>query len=176
MIHPPLTAMRIPTMRNRLLGCALLLPMLAALVATAQDEKTGVRYGFDYNATLYPQKTPAETIQSIVNAIDNKRVDYLLAQIAEPKYVDAQVAQYKEQFTKGKDEARTFLAFDRLAKETVEYFLSDPLVVKELRLFAKDGKWDVEDDVATGTAKGVPARKVFLKHLGDRWFLENRQQ
>ena len=37
------------------------LPMLAALVATAQDEKKeGVRYGFDYNPTLYPQKTPAE--------------------------------------------------------------------------------------------------------------------
>jgi hypothetical protein len=166
-------------MRNRVRACVLLLPMLAALGATAQDEKPakeGVRYGFDCNEALYPQKTPAETIASIVKAIDNKRVDYLLAQIADPKYVDAQVAQYKTVYTKGKDEARTFLAFDRLVNETVEYFLSDPVLVKELRLFAKDGKWDVDDDVATGTAKGVPARKVFFKHIGDRWFLENRQQ
>src|SRR5438477_356654 len=83
--------------------------------------------GFDYNQSLYPQKTPAETIGSIVKAIDNKRIDYMLAQIAEPKFVDAQVAQYKALFTKGKDEARTFLAFDRLVNETVEYFLSDPV-------------------------------------------------
>jgi hypothetical protein len=172
--------MRIHAMRNRLLGCALLLPMLAALMATAQDEKPakeGVRYGFDYNQSLYPQKTPAETIGSIVKAIDNKRIDYMLAQIAEPKFVDGQVAQYKALFTKGKDEARTFLAFDRLVNETIEYFLSDPVLVKELRQFAnKDAKWEVEDDVATGTVKGVPARKVFFKRIGERWFLENRQQ
>jgi hypothetical protein len=165
-------------MRNRVLGCILLLPLLAVLHAPAQDDKPadGVRYGFDYNQSLYPQKTPAEAIASIVKAIDNKRVDYMLAQIAEPKFVDDQVAQYKALITAGKDEARTFRAFDRLVKETVEYFLSDPVLVKELRQFAKDAKWDVDGDVATGTAKGVAARKVFFKQMGGRWFMENRQQ
>jgi hypothetical protein len=166
-------------MRNRLLGFIVLVPAFAALTVAAQDEKAdkeSARYGFDYNPALYPQKTPNEALKSIVKAIDNKRVDYLLAQLADPKYVDAQVATYRALFTKGKDEARTFLAFDRLANETVEYFASDPVLVKELRLFARDAKWEVEDEVATGSVKDVPGRKVFLKHIGERWFLENRQQ
>jgi len=166
-------------MRIRLLGCFVLVPALVAMTATAQDEKPdkeSARFGFDYTPSLYPQKTPNEAVKSIVKAIDNKRVDYLLAQLADPKYVDAQVAQYRALFTKGKEEARTFLAFDRLVNETVEYFLSDPVLVKELRLFARDAKWDVEDDVAAGSVKDVPGRKVFLKHIGERWFLENRQQ
>jgi hypothetical protein len=163
-------------MRNRLLGLAVFLPVLFALTAAAQDEKDAPRYGFDYNHALYPQKKPDEAIRSIVKAIDGKRIDYLLAQLADPKYVDSQVAQYKALYTKGKDDARTFLAFDRLVNETVEYYLSDPILLKELRMFARDGKWDVEEDVATGTVKDVPARKVFLKKIGERWFLENRQQ
>jgi hypothetical protein len=166
-------------MRNRLPVLALFLPVALALGAAAQDEKPeqeARRYGFDYNHALYPQKKPEEAIKSIVKAIDGKRVDYLLAQLADPKYVDSQIAQYKANFTTGKDDARTFRAFDRLVNETVEYFLSDPLLIKELRQFARDGKWEIEEDVATGTVKDVPARKVFLRKIGDRWFLENRQQ
>jgi hypothetical protein len=162
---------------------ALLLAALPALTAAAQDEEKKPppmvdlrRYGFDYSPQLYPQKSPKDAIKSIVKAIDAKRVDYLLAQLADPKYVDARVAEYKAFFPKGKDEVRALLAFDRLVSETVAYYLDDPLLVRELRLFARDAAWDVADDVATGTVKEVPARKVFLRQIGDRWFLENRQQ
>jgi hypothetical protein len=157
----------------------LAVPALFTLAATAQDDKPppkeAPRYGFSYN-DLYSQKSPKDAIQSVVKAIDARRVDYLLAQIAEPKFVDGQVAQYRQQFTKGKDETQTFLAFDKLVSDTVDYFLGDPILIKELRLFARDGMWDVADDVATGTAKGVPSRKVFFKRIGERWFLENKQQ
>ena len=86
------------------------------------------------------------------------------------------MADYRAESPAGKEEARTSLAFNRLVSETVAYFLTDPILVKELRQFAKDAKWDVDEDLATGTLKEVAARKVFLKRLGDRWFLENRQQ
>jgi hypothetical protein len=181
MIVPkPFAPARVTLGRVGLFGVALLL-MLFGRAATAQDEKKEppkdeARYGFAYSPILYAQKTPKEAITSIVKAIDTKRVDYLLAHLADPKYVDAQVAEYRPQFPKFKDEARTVLAFDRLVRETVDYYFSDPALVRELRVFARDGAFDVNEDAAVGVAKDLPARKMFFKRIGDRWFLENRQQ
>jgi hypothetical protein len=163
-------------MRTRPFRYTLLLSALLAVGVIAQEPENPPRYGFDYNPVLYPQKKPDDAIKSIVKAIDAKRVDYLLAQLADPKFVDAQVADYRALFPRGKEDARTFLAFDRLVTDTVQYFLSDPILVKELRKFAAEASWEVEDALATGTRKDVPARKVFLRRIGDRWFLENRQQ
>ena len=174
--------MRKRPVRPCMLATTLLLLALSTAPTTAQDDEKKAppkdlpRYGFDYVPTLYPQKTPKEALTSIVKAIDQQRVDYLLAQLADPIYVDAQVAEYRPQFAKNKPDARTFLAFDRLVQDTVAYYLSDPLLVRELRLFARDGAWEVNDDAATGVHKDVPARKMFLRRIGERWFLENRQQ
>lgn len=172
-------------MRYRLLGLALVLPALLTVGARGQDEEkkapppasNPTRYGFDYNPTLYPQKTPKETMASIVKAIDTKRVDYLLAQLADPKFVDGQVAQYRSLFPNGTEAARTFLAFEKVTGATVQHLLADPILVKEMRLFARDAAWEEkEDNTSVGTLKDVPARKVFLKRIGERWYLENRQQ
>jgi hypothetical protein len=152
-----------------------LLVLLAALAAPAQDKGTP-RYGFDHVPNVYAQKTPKEAVASVVKAIDANRIDYLLAQLADPKYVDRQVADYKAFFPSAKDEARTFLAFDKLVSETAAYFQSDPVLIRELRLFAREGTWDVNEDIATGSVKEVPARKVFLRRMGERWYMENRQQ
>jgi hypothetical protein len=134
------------------------------------------RFGFNVDEVLYPQKTPPETMKSIVTAIDRKRVDYLLAQIVDPVHVDYWVDQYKQDISLGKEEGRRLLAFEKLARETILYYQNDPLIVKDLRVFAKEAKWSDEGDVAVGTVDTIPARKVFLKKIGDRWFLENRQQ
>jgi hypothetical protein len=147
-------------------------------LAPAQDDakKASRRFGFDVDEVIYPQKMPAEAMKSIVTAIDRKRVDYLLAQLADPAWVDYWVYQYKQEFTLGKEEGRRLLAFERLTKETNLYYQNDPLIVKDLRVFAKDAKWAEEGETAIGTVETIPARKVYLKKVGDRWFLENRQQ
>jgi len=148
-----------------------------ATVASSQDDdkKVPPRFGFAYNAELYPQKKPQEALKSVIRAIDGKRVDYLLAQLADPKFVDAQVANYQASIGKADPEVRTLAAFGRFVEDTIGYFQSDPVIVKELRLFARDGQWEVDDMLATATLKGSP-RKVFFKQIGDRWYLENRQQ
>jgi hypothetical protein len=173
----PLNANRKPVLRCAVLAVLALVPLLTAV---AQDEekkgKEAVRFGFDANLTVYPQKMPKDTIGSVVKAIDNKRIDYLLAQLADPRFVDTQINEYRPLFPKAKDEAATFLAFDRLVAETVQHFQSDPILVKDLRRFARDAEWEVNDDVAVGALKDLAARKVFLKRIGERWFLENRQQ
>ena len=142
-------------MRNRLLYPALLLLVLPALAPSAQDEekkppKERPRYGFEASPILYPQATPKETIASVVKAIDAQRVDYMLAQLADPKFVDTQVAEYRRLFPNSKGDAQEFFAFDKLVNETVAYYLSDPILLRELRLFARDGVWEMADDAATG--------------------------
>jgi hypothetical protein len=161
----------------RLARCAAVLALVVLGTASpAQDKKAASRYGFDVNETTYPQKTPADAMNSIARAIERKKVDYLLAQMADPAYVDYWVERYKGDFTQAKEEGKRLLAFDRLVRETTDYFLNDPLIVRDLRIFAKDAKWEEKDDIAVGTVESIPARKVFLKKVGDRWFLENKQQ
>jgi len=147
--------------------------------AVAQDaakQKPPRRFGFEVDETTYPQKSPAEAMKSIAILLDRGRVDYLLAHLSDPSYVDHWVERYKANFPQGKADARHLLAFDRLVRETTKYFDNDPLIVKDLRMFAKEAKWSEEGNVATGSVDTIPARKVFLRKIGERWFLENKQE
>ncbi len=144
----------------------------------AQDlaKKPAVRFGFDVDELTYSQKTPDEAMKSIAKALDRKKADYLLAHIADPFYVDYWINQYKKDFTKGTEKGKELLAFDRLVAETNLYFQNDPLIVRDLRVFSREGKWEEKDDLAIGTVESIPARKVYLRKIGERWFLENKQQ
>ena len=160
-------------------GVMLLVLVLLGAAAAAQDEgkkKTPPRFGFDMDEMTFPQKSPAEAMKSIAAALGCKKVDYLLAHLADPSYVDYWVDRYKVEFPEGKEEGRRLLAFDRLVRETNRYFEDDPLIVKDLQIFAKEAKWAEEGGLATGTVDTIPARKVFLRKIGERWFLENKQQ
>ncbi|HZZ82076.1 MAG TPA: hypothetical protein VFE62_26490 [Gemmataceae bacterium] len=161
----------------------MIVPMLLigviVCLSHAQDEakkKAPLRYGYDVDESTYPQKTPAEAMGSIVKALDRLKVDYLLAQMADPLYVDYWVDQYKKEISEGKEQGRRILAFERLARETANYYLNDPLLVRDLHVFAKEAKWEEKEDLAIGTVESIPARKVFLRKLGERWFIENKQQ
>jgi hypothetical protein len=167
-------------MNHGIRGCATLVALILwCAFSPAQDEvkkKAPPRFGFDVDETTFPQKNPAEAMKSIGIALDRKKVDYLLAHMADPTYVDSWVERYKQDFKQGKEEGKRLLAFDRLVGETNRYFQNDPLILKDLRIFAKEAKWTEEGDLATGAVETIPARKVFLKKIGDRWFLENKQQ
>src|SRR5260370_14709161 len=52
------------------------------------------RYGYAAQPKLYPQKTPRETLESIIKAIIDQRMEYKLAHLADPEYVDGRVARY----------------------------------------------------------------------------------
>jgi hypothetical protein len=161
----------------RLAATGLALATLCAFAdAQGEKKKTPFRFGFDVDEKTYPQKTPEETMGSIARAVDRQRVDYLLAQLADPLYVDYWVDRYKADVTKGRDDGKRLVAFERLTRETIGYYQDDPLIVRDLRIFAKEGKWEEKDDLAIGSADKVPARKIFLRKIGERWFLENRQQ
>jgi len=150
--------------------------LLVNLGFAQESAKFNKRYGFDVNPPFYPQKTPQETLLSMGKAAENNRMDYLVAHLADPRFVDETVINYKNSMRQGSDKSKDFLAFDRLVHETTQYFLEDPTLLKELRRFAKEGEWEINENQAVGSIKAIQGRKVFLRKLEDRWFLENKQQ
>ncbi len=138
--------------------------VLGTQVLAGQEAGLSSRYGIPLNTRLYPQNTPKDALASVISAINNKRINYLLAQLTEPTFVDRRV---KELY--GGD-------FDELVRETTAKLGNEPGSVKELSRFLKDGEWEVADTTATARLKDIKDRQVFLRKVGDRWFLENRQK
>jgi hypothetical protein len=169
-------------MMQRIRIVVLLLPLVAigsASIAEDEPKKKAPlprRFGFDVDEETYSQQSPEQTMRSIAKALDRKKIDYLLAHLADPAYVDYWVKRYQTEVAKGGDDAKRLLAFERLVTETNRYYSNDPLIVRDLRVFAKDAKWAEDGDAAVGTIDSIPTRKVYLRKIGERWFLENKQQ
>jgi hypothetical protein len=66
-------------------------------------------------------------------------------------------------------------AFKQVVADVKAKIADDPEAVKELKRFARDGTVAEAGDGATITLRDVKERKVFLKKVGNRWFVENKQ-
>jgi HEAT repeat protein len=142
---------------------AVLIAVLSVASASGQGKKLNSRYGIDVDIDTFPQKTAKEALGSVVKAMQQKRIDYLIAQLTDPKFADQRIKEVHG----GK--------FEGLVQETTTKLLDDPETVKQLQRFVKDGDWKVEDETAVATVKDVKDR-VFFRKLEDRWFLENRNR
>jgi hypothetical protein len=140
-------------------------------------EKVVLRYRIPANYDRYPQEKPNVALASTVKAIELGQVDYMLAHLADPAFVDKRVEQYRAQ-VKGDvpEESKTLLAFDRLVNETKDHFKDDPTIVKELQQFARSATWDNKDSSAEAQLSSVPAHRVFMKKIQQLWYLEDRQK
>jgi len=149
------------------LGVALYLTMLYVPALPAQavkDDLPPSRYGVIENLTRYPQADAKQAFASVLKAIEDQRFDYLLAHLAEPQFVDDRVKQVYG----GK--------FDELVRETRTKLTDNPATVKELERFLKEGEWQDSKGTATATLKDVKDRGLFMKKIGERWYLENKQK
>jgi hypothetical protein len=117
------------------------------------------RYGINADYKSYPQATPKETLASLLKAVEDKHVDYALAHLADPHWVEERVKQLD-----GK--------FEDLVKECRETKLN-AAAVKQLRRFMQDGEWKVEEKIAEVVLKDVNDRSVRFYKVDDRWFMEN---
>ncbi len=160
-------------------------PLLAlALFATTGAQPAGkdkdkavIRFRIEADFERYPQKTPQEALASVLKALEDKRIDYLLAHLADPAFVQAKLKVLKSQMPRAlADESKDTLAFQRLVKATTEHFQDDPSKVRELGRFARDGEWDADDKLALATLKALPTRKVYLKKVDGRWHLQDRDK
>lgn len=147
----------------RLLALLLLAALIGVSGRTHAQAKTDRRFGIDYEPDNYSQKTAKEALASVVRAIDARKVDYLLAQLADPGYVDKRVQGLGGNFRD-------------LVKEMTERLAADPTMLKELKRFASEGEWEEGEDSATARLKDVKTRAVFFKKIDTRWYFENRQK
>src|SRR5207302_1289376 len=92
----------------------------------AAQNPLDLRYTFEVDQEVYPQKRPEDALKAVVRAIASQKYDYLMAQLVDPAYVDRKVGDYKKAFDKGKEEGKALRAFQRLVKEIEEHFLEDP--------------------------------------------------
>jgi hypothetical protein len=139
-----------------------LLVLMAAVVSGAPQAKPPpVRYGIEADLDNYPQADPKSALASVLKAIDNKKIDYLLAQLSDPQWVDDRVKTGHG----GKLEG--------LVKETTGLLANDPTAVAELRRFLREGNWGGDDTEARVTLKDLPDKQVILRNIGGYWYLKN---
>jgi hypothetical protein len=141
---------------------AVLAGLLLVTVALAEPGKIepAVRYDITPDLKSYPQSSPRETLASVLKAIENKRVDYLLAHLADPEFVDRRVKENGGKFAD-------------LVQETTRKLVDDPSAAKLLQRFLKDGEWETDTDSATVSLKDFKDRVIHFAKSGDRWFMKN---
>jgi hypothetical protein len=71
-------------------------------------------------------------------------------------------------------EART-RAFRQLVRDATDKLTDDPQSLKDLRRFLREGTFTEVPGGVRVTLTDVKERSVFLRQVGDRWFVENRQ-
>ena len=138
------------------------LSLLLAVAGLVRADAGGPRYGIALDLKTFPQATPKEALASALKAIDAKRIDYLVAHLANPAWVDEHVRRYNG----GR--------FEDQVEETRGRF--DPASVKLLRRFLGDGEWTDGDKEASVRLKDVPDRCLSLCKIEGRWYLENRSK
>jgi hypothetical protein len=155
------------------LSLVVLAVLLSAVGACAQKDKgkdtPAKRFAIEADLETYPQDTPQEALDSVIKAIEAKKIDYLLAQLADPDWVDGRVKNHG--------------SFEDLVKDSTDYLAKDPALVKQLKLLRK-GTWDVKGTRATASFKGENGKggkekestenQVFFRKIGKWWYMENR--
>jgi hypothetical protein len=127
--------------------------------AAAGGEKSTGRYGVVADLKSFPQATPKQALASVLKSVDLKRIDYLLAQLSDPQWVDGRVKVYEGGFPELVREASARL---------------DPSAVKKLGRFLKEGEFETLDNTAFVRLKDVKDRVVRLRKIDGRWYLESR--
>ncbi|HTU18258.1 MAG TPA: hypothetical protein VMG10_09395 [Gemmataceae bacterium] len=132
-----------------------LYPLLGVLLVFAAD---GTRYGIAPDLKTYPQGTAKETLASVIKAVEAKRIDYVVARLADPTFVDDRVKRlYGGRFEQQVEDTRARL---------------DPLTIKRLQRFLKDGDWQEEKNRVTVRLKD-DKRCLYFKKGNGRWFMEH---
>ena len=148
-------------------GLALLLALgmsaLAFSPSMAQDEKIEKRFGLLLEAEVYPQTTPKELQASILKVLKRERYDYLVAHMMEPTFVDQRLQS-------------TRTTAEQLGKEIKGKFEAQPELLKDLNKLLLDGEMTDAGTKATLKHKDVKNQQVFMKKVGERWYVENRMK
>ena len=148
-------------MRNAIAVLLGLLGLSSFLAQAAVKNTTDQAYGIVSDHKTYPQSTPQETLASVIKAIEAKRVNYLLAHLADSDFVERRLKSNGGRF---KD----------LVQEATDKLSNDPGVLKQLRRFLKEGTWTSDKAAASVQLKDVKDRSITFRKIKDHWFMRNQ--
>jgi hypothetical protein len=149
-------------MRNCL---ALMAVVMVSCLVLSQEKKTEPpppRYGVKADLEAYPQGSAKEVMKSIATALERTRMDYILAHLTDPLFVDAKVKEFNGDFE----------GFVRNAEE----HLTDPKRRQEFVRFLKEGTVEESGTSAKVTLKDVPKKQLTFRQSGGRWFMDNENE
>jgi hypothetical protein len=132
-------------------------------IATFGQDAPPKRYDVAADLKAYPQSMAKEALTSVLKAIEAKRVDYILAQLADPEWVDHRV-----QVNGG--------SFPALVEESTAKLVGDPATAKRLRTYLSDGRWEMVGAAASAHPKDGDEPVLYFRNIDGRWFLENRKK
>jgi hypothetical protein len=142
-----------------------ILPLFVGLLLHGQgaENAPAKRYDIAPDLKAYAQTSAKETLASVLKAIEAKRIDYILAQLADPEWVDRRV-----QMNGG--------SFATLVEESTGKLVGDPVAAKRLRKYLSDGQWETVGASASAHLKDVDEEALYFRNVDGRWFLENRKK
>ncbi len=168
------------------------MPMRYSLIAVlifcvagwAQDKppQATARYGVAAELELYPQTSPKAAMVSITKALQRNRLDYVIAQVTDPAFVDEKVAQfYGVKFGKTPAEdrdnpnyaARLKEAFGDFVKEANKHMADEEKQTGYLMKLLKEGAIEEAGTAAKVTHKDVPDLVLSFRQIEGRWYLLN---
>jgi hypothetical protein len=155
----------------RICRCLIPLLLLASLVS-GQEPSKSKRFEIDQDLDRYPQNTPQLAMKSIAKALLERKLDYLLAHLAEPTFVDARVKDHAKHY-KGPAKAVEIVAFHDLVNEFADHLRRDPTIVEELYRYAKEGKWEIKENTASASLPDVASRRANFIAIKKQWYLLN---
>ena len=119
-------------------------------------DRLTMRYGERADLASYPQKSPKESLASVVKAIKADKAAYLLAHLVWPAEVDKQFGGDREKLLK-------------LASRSTPG--KSRKLAAALNRHLSEGKWTIGRHTALSQIDGLP--DATLSRLGNRWFMHN---
>ncbi len=144
---------------------ALGLALVSACEVRAQlndDDKAPARYGVEPNPRLYPQGSAKQTLASVIDAYENKRLPYVAAYLAAPAWVDQRVRDVHQG------------DFDAFVKVMATKYADDPKMLEDMKRFLKEGDWEGGETTAVVKLKEVKDRQMSFRKIGKLWYLDNK--
>jgi hypothetical protein len=140
------------------------LAVVLLLGSALAADKPETRYGVAPDLKTYPQATAKEALASVIKAAGDKHFDYLVAQLADPDYIDEQVAK------------RFGGKFEQQVEDT--RIQMNAATLKLFGRFLKEGEWigDKNETTMRVTLKDVKDRCAYFRRIGDRWYLQNHNK
>lgn len=128
----------------------------------AQAVKESGRFGVALDDASFPQNSPENLRKSLLKALDSDKIEYLLAHLADPSFIDKNVREVHEgNFAKQVAETR-----EKLIKG-----LKSPL-----ESLLKNGKLNFSEKSASLKDPALKDFTITMKLENNKWYMENNKK